>query len=182
MNSYKLLLPNEKSGIYRYITLFIFLINFLVFAFVFFISSGNIKYLSLAGAMFSVASLSLFFTKYSKRSVRFEIACLILAIIWLLAAKYILATLLIVCTVTGIYTNRKPEILISKDKIIFPSFPGKVFRWDEVTNVMLKDDIITIDLKNNTLIQTPIDKQSGINIDEQEFNTFCNENIIASAG
>lgn len=179
MNSYRLLLVNEKEVTYRYITLFILLINLFVSFFIYFISQGKVKYLHLGGAILCLVSLLLFLL-YSKRSIRYEIQFIILAVLWFLSAKYLLGSLMLVFALMG-YAIKKPVIVLTRDKIIFPSFPQKEFGWDEVVNVMLKDGIITIDLKNNKLIQSELE-QSGSDIDEKEFNNFCKTNLFSSIG
>ena len=67
-----------------------------------------------------------------------------------------------------------PEVAFDGVEIVFNSFPKKILLWPNVNNVVLKDGLLTIDLKNNTLIQKhvndPVEKQV-----EQEFNDFCKE-------
>lgn len=42
--------------------------------------------------------------------------------------------------------------------------------WGELNNIILKDNLITFDFKNNKLLQLNITEN---NIDENSFNTFC---------
>ncbi len=64
------------------------------------------------------------------------------------------------------------EIAFGKEEIVFNSFPKKRHSWSELNNVIIKDGIITVDFKNNQLIQKEI--QSGSTAqDEKEFNEFC---------
>lgn len=67
-----------------------------------------------------------------------------------------------------------PEVAFDGVEIVFNSFPKKILLWPNVNNVVLKDGLLTIDLKNNTLIQKhvndPVEKQV-----EHEFNDFCKE-------
>lgn len=69
-----------------------------------------------------------------------------------------------------------PEAAFDGEEIAFNSFPRKTIFWKDVTNVVLKDGLLTIDLKNNTLIQKqvndPVEKQI-----EDEFNHFCKEQL-----
>jgi hypothetical protein len=69
-----------------------------------------------------------------------------------------------------------PEAAFDAEEISFNSFPRKVLLWKDVTNVVLKDGILTIDLKNNTLIQRPLNDEVEKEI-EQEFNAFCREQL-----
>lgn len=79
---------------------------------------------------------------------------------------------MIAFAVFGFYAGKKFNVVFDEEKITYPSFPVKRF-WKEVSNVVLKDNVLTIDLENNKLIQFVIDKESAGKIDEKEFNEFC---------
>ncbi|MDE3145721.1 MAG: hypothetical protein KGL19_16345 [Bacteroidota bacterium] len=72
-----------------------------------------------------------------------------------------------------------PEAAFDKDEIVFNSFPQKKYLWKDVANAILKDNILTIDLKNNKLIQKEIDAEIS-EADEKDFNEFCKERLIAN--
>jgi len=72
----------------------------------------------------------------------------------------------------------QPEIAFDKEEILFNSFPKKRFTWNEVSNIILKDGLLTIDLHNNQLIQRQVD--ATVNPEtEAEFNEFCNSQLSA---
>jgi len=177
MKSYTLELPNEKSRTYRYVTLFILVVNAVVFSF-FLINSNDarLKDLSFFGASLSILSLILYilnaYTKYLT-SHRPEISFIIISIVWILIGKYLVGLCILCFAIIGFYTRKNFEIIFSDDKIIYPSFPKKIFLWKDVANVILKDNMLTIDLKNNKLIQSVITKDSEAKIDETAFNSFC---------
>ena len=64
------------------------------------------------------------------------------------------------------------EIGFSTEEISFNSLPRKVLKWSEVTNVLIKDSLITIDQKNNKLFQKEIEGYVTNDI-EREFNEFA---------
>lgn len=68
------------------------------------------------------------------------------------------------------------ELAFDSAGIVVNTFPKKYFPWSAVTHVIIKDDFITIDFKNNTLIQKQINEPVTENI-KNEFNTFCNMQI-----
>lgn len=111
------------------------------------------------------------------KRLSFDIAILCIGIFWLIIGKFLIAIMLIIVAGLGFYINRKLVVYFSKDKIIFPSFITKTYSWDEVSNVILKDDILTIDLKNNKLLQSIISTESATLINEDEFNAFCMERL-----
>jgi hypothetical protein len=64
------------------------------------------------------------------------------------------------------------EIAFGKEEIVINSFPKQRYSWADLNNVIIKDGIITVDFKNNKLIQKEI--QSGSTTqEEKEFNEFC---------
>ncbi len=64
------------------------------------------------------------------------------------------------------------EIGFTKEEIAFNSFPKKKVDWSELNNVVIKDGLITIDYKDNKLVQKEIDEPVSLGI-EIEFNDFC---------
>ena len=180
MRSYSILLPNEKAKTYSYVTLFILLINCFVFGFVFFNAvDGRTKNISLSGTIISFTSLILFLINFFTKKIpayRPGISFIILSIFWFILENYLFGFCVICFAVIGFYAKRKFNVVFSEDKITYPSFPKKIFAWDEVSNVLLKDNVLTIDLKNNKLIQAVIEKESD-EVDETEFNEFCRKQI-----
>ncbi len=71
------------------------------------------------------------------------------------------------------------EIAFDELEIVQNSFPKKRNSWDEVNNVILKDGLLTIDLKNNHLIQKEVDAEVTEQV-EKEFNEFATEQIKKS--
>jgi hypothetical protein len=73
--------------------------------------------------------------------------------------------------------------LLQKRSIYFNSYviehktrPYKRYKWSDLSNVVLKDNIITLDFKNNKLIQGEI----NTSVDENIFNAFVNEQLNKS--
>lgn len=64
------------------------------------------------------------------------------------------------------------EIGFSENEISFNTFPRKVLKWNEISNALIKDGLITIDQKNNQLFQKEIEGYVSSDI-EKEFNDFC---------
>lgn len=70
------------------------------------------------------------------------------------------------------------EIGFSENEISFNTLPRKVLQWNEVNNALIKDNLLTIDQKNNNLFQKEIEGYVTADI-EKEFNDFCNRCINA---
>jgi len=71
------------------------------------------------------------------------------------------------------------EIGFSPEEISFNTLPRKVIKWNEVTNVLIKDSMITVDQKNNKIFQKEIEGYVTDEI-ETEFNAFARQSIEAA--
>lgn len=75
--------------------------------------------------------------------------------------------------------SRRPLVIaVTAEVIRYPSFPVKKIAWNEVSNLVLKADILTIDLKNNKIYQHFIKDADQI-VSEEIFNEFCRKQLNA---
>jgi hypothetical protein len=68
------------------------------------------------------------------------------------------------------------EVAFDTTEVVFNTFPRRHFQWNELSNIILKDGLLTIDFKNNKLIQSEIDAQTTPEL-EKDFNEFCRSMI-----
>ena len=68
------------------------------------------------------------------------------------------------------------EIGFDVEEVAFNHFPSKHYSWSEIQNVMLKDNIITIDFKNNRIFQKETETDTKPDL-EKEFNEFCRQRL-----
>jgi uncharacterized protein YehS (DUF1456 family) len=72
--------------------------------------------------------------------------------------------------------TRKLTIGVSTTDISWPSaFPKKV-QWAALNNILLKDNLLTVDFKNDKIVQQYID-ETTIAVNEAEFNDFCRQQL-----
>ena len=70
------------------------------------------------------------------------------------------------------------EIGFSESRIVFNTFFKKKYDWSQLSNVMLKDGLLTMDFLNNRLLQREIeDDDEEDDASEEEFNLFCREQL-----
>lgn len=69
---------------------------------------------------------------------------------------------------------QKTSLHFSNTLIEKRNFPFKKYEWDQFSNVVLKDNILTLDFTNNKLLQAEIERA---NINEEAFNTFAQEQL-----
>jgi hypothetical protein len=69
------------------------------------------------------------------------------------------------------------EIGFDNEEVAFNNFPEKHYSWKELRNVILKDNIITVDFKNNKLFQKETETDTAPEL-EKEFNEFCRQHLM----
>lgn len=151
------------------------ILNFLVFGTLFLQASEKfIQAIVIAGLFINAIPVIYFLlNKKQLRSPFTEISFFLSAIIWLLIGNMLFAALMVLICVMSFFTNKELIAVINAEGISYPSFPVKKYEWHEVDQVILKDDIVTIDLKNNKLIQLTLNKEDSKRIDEKDFNASC---------
>lgn len=72
------------------------------------------------------------------------------------------------------------EIGFHDDRIVFNNFPRKQYAWTDFTNIVLKDNLLTLDFANNKLFQRETIDEDG-DADEDEFNAYCRERLAGNS-
>lgn len=202
MDKYDIILPNEKKNTFAYISVLISVINIIGFAYnsIIIPEPDTYHYLSIIGFATAIPPLLRFILvksnlvfpeKIKKHSIlklifnnpqedllmTINIAFFFSALIWFLLEFYLIFFLLIIFALSGMFALRKLIVVFGTKFISYPSFPRKKITWNEVSNLILKDNILTIDLKNNNLIQHTINENENKELDEAAFNEFVKNNI-----
>jgi len=70
------------------------------------------------------------------------------------------------------FAKRPFQFRFTREKVSTNSLPPKHYEWFEIANVMIRDNLFTLDLNNNKMLQreleTPIDE-----VTQKEFNAYC---------
>ncbi len=182
MDKFSIILPNEKKGTYKILTILISVINIVGFTYLStcVAEDSSIHNLSsLGGAIIFTPLISYFFYKKGRETNFFHIvfSFFLASIFWMLVGFYLIGFLLLVFSIMGYITMRKLKIDFCVDFISYPSLPRKKMEWNEVSNLILKDNILTIDFKNNKLIQHTINENENKGLDETAFNTFVQQQL-----
>jgi len=172
---YSIEIPNDKATTYKVVTLIIAIINAVAFGYAYLQSQKGIGIL-LMGALIATGSLIIYSIRNNRKNVppfKIEISFGICAIIWLVTGNIWLGLPLLFFALLGIITNKIPIVQVNKEGIIYPSLSGGNWQWDSIEWVILKDGILTIEKKDNHLMQITLDKNIAANINEDSFNEFC---------
>ena len=80
-------------------------------------------------------------------------------------------------------TKRPLEIGFDYDRIVINTLIRQRHDWSAFNNVVLKDGLLTLDFKNNRLMQKEIaDDDDEDDADEEEFNTWCRDQLARAYG
>jgi hypothetical protein len=182
MKKFEVVLQNEKVKTYRVISWLIIAIQFSVFLYMgISLKNNNANYAYGAAGFLLIIMLFQLFRgrKEAGKKDMFVPAFLLIVLAWIVLGYYWGAVINLLLFFFQNVTQRKLVIQFSDNIIHYPSFPRKMISWKDLNNVILKDGILTIDFKNNKLIQQPIaEGSSGIN--EKEFNDFCSDQLRLS--
>jgi hypothetical protein len=77
-------------------------------------------------------------------------------------------------------TKRPLEIGFDYDRVVINTLIRQRHDWSAFNNVVLKDGLLTLDFKNNRLMQKEIaDDEDDDDATEEEFNTWCRDRLAA---
>ncbi|MCZ2222912.1 MAG: hypothetical protein LC122_04705 [Chitinophagales bacterium] len=162
---------NAKSNLIRLITDGLFLIN--AFLFLFFAIKSSMYNWTYIPAIISiiVTILSIFFKKRNK--IIYLITAIIICVAWIQLSYAWLGIIMIILLSIAERIASDTNICFTSSEIIITSFSKRKFQWNDLQNVVLKDGLLTIDFKNNKLLQV---STSNL-INEKMFNDFCKNQL-----
>jgi hypothetical protein len=90
------------------------------------------------------------------------------------------ASAVILFFITGMLPGlfyKSPLVEAGNDAVILKRMIGSNnYKWNDFNNVVLKDNLLTLDFKNNKVLQ--LETEESTSIDEKVFNTFCAGKIM----
>ena len=179
---YTLILKNEKTKNYRLISQLLIVFNLLGFIFLLINSEERLTknlwllFSIVVTGIYSFFSVIEWISKKPIPDFWHRSIFGYCALAWLKEGYWWLSILLAVFVLFDILAHRKLVVTISDKKIVLPSVPKKEVEWNELNNLILKDELLTIDFKTNKLFQHLIINE-GEEIDEKEFNDFCKSRL-----
>lgn len=177
--NFKVILKKEKQKIYNFISWIILSVNFICL----FLISSSTGFKNIAPSVYgSIAILSAILIRYLKpadKKITFVAPFLVCAIGWVTLHFWWIAIIDLIFMLLSFEAIKDFIVFFSENEIKYSSSFRRNVPWVQVSNVILKDDILTIDLKNNKIIQQQVDERSS-SINEKEFNDFCNKQLAIS--
>jgi hypothetical protein len=179
---YRFELKNEKSGNYRMISQLLVIINLLGFIILLFNREDKIInniWLLLAilpATGYAILSLVKWVTNKPMAAFWHRTIFGFCALAWLKEGYWGFSILLVLFAGVDYLIQRRRVIIITEKKIIIPAIIEKIVEWSALNNIIIRDGLITIDFKNNKIIQQPV-LRTGEDINEREFNEFCKSRL-----
>lgn len=176
MQQFDIILQNDKIKSYRSIALILLLLNLAIFVFLLFFDEYRYESASaiLLVGIYIFMRLH-FIRKYNQGNYLDQIIMFVLAGCWLGLQNYFMVTALVILGILYHFALQKLQFVFTKEKIVKMNFPVREFEWNTLNNVILKDNILTLDFKDNKLIQAEIERAQNIN--EQQFNSFAQSQL-----
>ena len=177
MLRFSILLKNEKLRTYTTVSWLIIALNVVAFAYVAFSGRSRIANLPyFAAGILVIIFLARFISdREAFESDSISLSYSIVIICWIVLQFYWVAVIIILLFIFQDISRRQLAVLFYDDRIVYPSFPKRAIEWKELNNVVLKDGILTIDLKNNKVYQNEITSPAS----EIDFNEFCETQLEA---
>jgi hypothetical protein len=180
MPSIEIMLKNNRIKSYRFTALLLVVINLSAFVF---ISTSGEQFLN-ATLSFGLLFIYIIYRWYQQRKAHGEFyfdqfSFVIIAGGWIILHHYWATA---VCLLLGgLYHLSLQNIrLVFNDQFITKlNFPKKEYAWSTLSNVILRDGILTLDFVNNKLFQQEIEEDDQI--DEADFNEYARMQIRQSA-
>ena len=176
MQQFEIILKNNKQRSYHMIALINLILNTLIFVFLSFYDLFRTVALSSVFAIGLYLLLRWYVVK-KQTSIPFfdEFVFFIPAMCWFGFHNYLLMGILIILGILYRISIQKIQFLFTRSSVIKTNFPKKTFEWKSFSNVVLRDNILTMDFKNNHLIQSEIEDPEKIN--QHDFNEFIQSKI-----
>jgi hypothetical protein len=88
-----------------------------------------------------------------------------------------LAVVLLLAGILPTFFYKTPLVEVGKENVVVKKMIGStVYEWEQFGNLILKDNLLTLDFKNNKVLQLEIEENTAI--DEKAFNAFCASHLI----
>jgi hypothetical protein len=174
-STYQFIFKKEKKYSYYLLELLLVLLHLIIF-----IANAIAQYPTVGWAYFGIIAVIIYWVLYFlnyKKPFKTNILALpifLISLYWFITGIFWMGILVFVFAIFAVVSKQKKIILINNQEFLFTSFPKRLFSWDSLSNVVLKDGMLTIDFKNNKIIQQLIEDST---VDESAFNLFCAEQL-----
>ena len=126
---------------------------------------------------------NLFLHKAKTKTVRYRYLLFITAVTWIMMPFLQWLSILFFLLSFLEYQAKYPlEVGFTNREVTINNLFKRKFPWSDFNNVILKDGLLTLDFKNNTLFQKEALEDPDGEADEEEFNDYCRNQLQTSLG
>lgn len=130
-----------------------------------------------SGLILALLAFNLYKSIRLSKPVYYNYLLFITALVWTSMPYYPwLSGLFLVLGLVERQAKKNLEIGFTADRIVFNSFPRKQYNWADFDNIVLRDNLLTLDFTNNRLFQRETIDEEG-DADEDEFNQYCSQHL-----
>lgn len=170
--NFKLINPHKRS--IRLLANGILLLNGLILLYFNYQQhQSNYFYLRISLILF-LASIDIF----SKRKdwLYHTFGVMLVFVAWLYFGYWWIGIIMIALSVFAELAVADKRICFENNSVYTTTIFGKTYSWAKFQNIVLKDGLLTLDFKNNKIVQTIIDNEIDLQV-EANFNTYCKQKI-----
>lgn len=144
------------------------------------IKSGHINYIfTIASVILLAGTCVNLYNKISKKKiVRYRYLLFASGICWLIMPylQWLCIPFFLLSFLE--YQAKYPlEVGFTDEQVVINTLFKRKFTWKDFNNIILKDGILTLDFKNNTLFQKEAIEDEEDDTEEDEFNDFCKKQL-----
>lgn len=177
--SYNLGIIRPQLRTQHTVSILVLVLHTLVFGYLGLPGSGLQYYLLAASALNLVILVLYAVPRFRRQKMRraVTLSLLVNAILWWRMDSWLMAGLLLVMSIMQWMALKSPVVKVNDEGVTYPSFPGKKWAWDQLSRVMVKDAVLSVDLANNELLQSTLDADTSETLDVIAFNRYCAERV-----
>lgn len=153
------LIQERKPGFIGF-TVFLFLVEWITMLFLSrqFVDGTAAYYGAMGACLLNVGlSITYFRNRKTPSALRYLMAgFLIFAMAWFLIGQFVFALLTVVFATFGWKEISARTLELNEEGLRLNSFPAKNFSWSELEHIQVKDGLLTLDFKDNRLLQFPL--------------------------
>ncbi len=172
MQQFDITLVNEKERSFRLMIFFFAVLHLMFFIYLFFVE--RFKKDAILGLILLAVYIIYRVLECKHYKQRFSFSPGFFLIYLLAYSLFWLAVIDTVLSILSTIALQKTIFNFSAERIETRIIPWKKYTWDEFNNVMIKDNFLTLDFKNNKLLQAKI---ANTDMDENTFNAFAAQQI-----
>lgn len=176
MEAIRIQLLNERRDRIVWFTVFLFLVEWLTMIMLSqYQSSGSIEFFGTISSILLNAGIMISYIINRKKAHALHylmFGFVLFGLGWLMLGQPLIALMTFVFFVFG-WKEQTPRIItLSQENIRINTFPQKKFAWNELDNFQCKEGLLTLDFKDNRLLQFSIHESLNPDLNEQHVMEF----------